>query len=1066
MKKISFGLLFVVVAFSIFIGSSNSVKAQLIPANPACYNFTRDLSAGGIGIPASVGTDVVALQMFLESRGYLVMPAGVPMGSFGTLTQSALASYQASVGLTASGYFGPMTRAIMVSECEGMATSQGVIVRTVSSDSDTDEMVSTIAHDDVGIFTISYDVTAFDRDIYFELGTATRGTTENNTGANFIIQDAANSYSPTSTGAIRLADLTRVSGGSTTGNFVKIAAGQTAQLQLDVTFDPGHGAATSEGYRMLLHSINYAFSPIDATEQKVLAPETDYRTGAVSIGDGSAPISIPSNIKSITMTSPTGGNLFTEETQRITWNTTNVPATDTVKIILARAGYLKVLKETKNTGQAEFTIPSDVPASDPTKPYYLMLQAPGSLGAGSVIYGRSQSTFVIYLGPKLEITGPVTGGSTFNTKTNQPFRLGGSFGMNGAQNGSAVEIIWYFGDGTSYTERMANGATSGGAGAPEHSFSKAGTYTMYATLKSTTGKITTSKTVTAIVTESTSTTAFSSQVVEKYAGRPSEGNWDSEYRMLFKVKALEKDVYIDLGFGNSIFRGKSSNPDAAVSYIIENSGVEVTSGNVSGTLYGQSGGTREGNYLKIKAGEEASLRLLVRFQPTISGNYNLRLYSLNYNFEKAKENSQHLFPKTSEYATSAFFINKGEVANSVSAQFVSSDADVDEVVSTDANDDKGIFSIEFDVTANGEDAYVELGTATRGTTENNTGANFLIYEASNGSVVNTGNITLSDLTRVSGGTQSGNFVKIGAGQTAQFELEVIFDPAHLAGTSVPYRMVLHSVNFAKTPIDATSQYLATPASIWKTGVVSVGDGSTTVNTAPKIITLPTVPRRIQTGQSVSFTWGATDAENDNLRWAIDWGNGGSGGGGGSNCTQSGLGWSRTSGTTYNTPGTYTVKATVTDCAGLSTSYSFDVTVISTLIVVTDSILIESPNGQEVFKAGTSMKIEFRSTAAGINHAFDLISEANGSVTSVGQKVITTAGAQVFSATIPANLPAGRYMVRVCINCELATKVFDTSDGNFRIDPASNLVPISSRESQVANVQSALREMIQALRVLR
>ena len=68
--------------------------------------FNTDLTVG------STGADVVALQTWLVGKGLLTMPAGVAMGYFGNLTKSALAAYQASVGITpAVGYFGPITRA-------------------------------------------------------------------------------------------------------------------------------------------------------------------------------------------------------------------------------------------------------------------------------------------------------------------------------------------------------------------------------------------------------------------------------------------------------------------------------------------------------------------------------------------------------------------------------------------------------------------------------------------------------------------------------------------------------------------------------------------------------------------------------------------------------------------------------------------------------------------------------------------------------------------------------------------------------------------------------------------
>lgn len=59
----------------------------------------------------SSGVDVTALQKFLSSRGYLVMPRGASYGTFGSGTQDALKKYQKAVGLPVTGTVGPQTRA-------------------------------------------------------------------------------------------------------------------------------------------------------------------------------------------------------------------------------------------------------------------------------------------------------------------------------------------------------------------------------------------------------------------------------------------------------------------------------------------------------------------------------------------------------------------------------------------------------------------------------------------------------------------------------------------------------------------------------------------------------------------------------------------------------------------------------------------------------------------------------------------------------------------------------------------------------------------------------------------
>lgn len=91
---------------------------------PASTTFTRDLTVG------SVGEDVRALQVWLNSKGYVIATsgAGAPgMEStyFGAKTKAALAAYQAANGIMpAAGYFGPKTRAAVAASA-GTGTGTG-----------------------------------------------------------------------------------------------------------------------------------------------------------------------------------------------------------------------------------------------------------------------------------------------------------------------------------------------------------------------------------------------------------------------------------------------------------------------------------------------------------------------------------------------------------------------------------------------------------------------------------------------------------------------------------------------------------------------------------------------------------------------------------------------------------------------------------------------------------------------------------------------------------------------------------------------------------------------------
>lgn len=69
------------------------------------FVFFRNLTVG------DQGEDVELLQAFMESKGFLTMPAGVRRGYFGPMLRAALAAWQAARGISpAAGYFGPISR--------------------------------------------------------------------------------------------------------------------------------------------------------------------------------------------------------------------------------------------------------------------------------------------------------------------------------------------------------------------------------------------------------------------------------------------------------------------------------------------------------------------------------------------------------------------------------------------------------------------------------------------------------------------------------------------------------------------------------------------------------------------------------------------------------------------------------------------------------------------------------------------------------------------------------------------------------------------------------------------
>ncbi len=155
--------------------------------------------------------------------------------------------------------------------------SEGISVVFKAEDSSIED--SDTNSEDRGVFTIDYEVEAFEETAYIELGTSSRATAENNTGANYVIEDTSNNIISSGTTTV---DLSLLSGGSVdSNNFVRINAGSKATFRLKVWFDPAAAAVA----RLQLYSVNYAATAVDATTQEVVAPANDFDTGSESINN-------------------------------------------------------------------------------------------------------------------------------------------------------------------------------------------------------------------------------------------------------------------------------------------------------------------------------------------------------------------------------------------------------------------------------------------------------------------------------------------------------------------------------------------------------------------------------------------------------------------------------------------------------------------------------------------------------------------------------------------------------------------------------------------------------------
>ncbi|MBI2012995.1 MAG: peptidoglycan-binding protein [Candidatus Colwellbacteria bacterium] len=143
----------------------------------------------------------------------------------------------------------------------------------------------------------------------------------------------------------------------------------------------------------------------------------------------------------------------------------------------------------------------------------------------------------------------------------------------------------------------------------------------------------------------------------------------------------------------------------------------------------------------------------------------------------------------------------------------------------------------------------------------------------------------------------------------------------------------------------------------KTSVSVSVTGGVGTSSPPVINRISQIPTDdIKVNQSVLFSLGATDADGDNLSWSISWGDGtGVAGACQSPNPQNKQVWTFDASHAWANAGTYTVRATVSDCRGGSDEHAFTVDVNSSL---QSSINVLSPNSGEAWIKGTTQTIRW------------------------------------------------------------------------------------------------------------
>lgn len=159
----------------------------------------------------------------------------------------------------------------------GSATSETHTLRTTGVTFDNVETTESVRDNDTaadtGIYTIRFDVTAFEEDIYIPRS-AVRGTSLGTAGVNYVIEDASGDATVAGTASAALTSNASVSG----SNF-RIPEGETKRFTLSVSYTP----ASDDFYRVQLYSVNFNDTNAAPDVQQRALPEQNYETDFESL---------------------------------------------------------------------------------------------------------------------------------------------------------------------------------------------------------------------------------------------------------------------------------------------------------------------------------------------------------------------------------------------------------------------------------------------------------------------------------------------------------------------------------------------------------------------------------------------------------------------------------------------------------------------------------------------------------------------------------------------------------------------------------------------------------------